>query len=172
MTQIPSKLLPVAAAAVLLVGGANLAAHATDPPSRVAHPHGAAVTAYTYPLRSVFSRGRFEQAFPKLPTGRDYVMSYTVTTDMTVNDDPLSCEIEANKLHGDPGPDELAVTESSTGFLVSNSATAFVTTKNRELSLFCNTDSNKKHIDSADGTVTFIPIGTSHVHTARPIPAV
>ena len=129
--------------------------------------NGGNVTAYTYNLREVFSARSFRQGFPGLPSGQNFLVSYWLDANMTVGSDGLFCEIEANKLRGDPATDEIATTESRHDFLVTNAATAFVTTRNRALDLFCDTDSNNSTIDSIfDGSVTFVPVGRSHVRQA------
>jgi hypothetical protein len=134
---------------------------------------GGDVRAYTYRLHSVFTASRFAQRFPKLPAGRDYLVSYWLDTNMTVDTDALFCEIEATKLRGDPATDEIATTVSPRDFLVTNAATAVVTTRNHSVDLICATESNGKTIDSVnDGSVTFVPIGRQRVAGAKPTPAI
>jgi hypothetical protein len=216
MHRFTGKTVPVLLAAVVLVGGANLASYAADghplllghandeahtaavtnhghgpalrlatrrhaPPlavtsrkkvarlnaDKVDGINGGTVTTYTYRLRQVFSTSQFAQRFPGLATGRNYIVSYWLDANMTVNSDGLLCEIEANSLHGDPTTDEIAITESRHDFLVTNSASAFVTTRNRSLDLSCVTDSSNPTIDSIfGGSVTFVPVGDSHVRDA------
>jgi hypothetical protein len=137
---------------------------------RVDGINGGQVTAYTYSLPQIFDTQSFDVTFPKLPSGHHYVASYWLQADMKVANDGIVCELATQKLHGDPGGEDLAISASRHDFDATAGASAYVSTRNRSVDLGCHTDSNTANIDSVFfGQVTFVPVGKAHVAQAKPL---
>lgn len=138
---------------------------------RVDGMDGGTVTAYTYQLSQVFDTGSFSQRFPHLPRGKSYVASYWLQADMNVADDGITCELDALKRSGDPGGEDVAISDSPHGFGATAGATGFLSTRNRSVTLDCATDSHDANIGSVFfGQVTFVPIGKQHQAEAVNVP--